>query len=61
MFVSWPVPKCKGSDAATQGNGIWDPPFNGGAPHGGPQRIRAFIYDVYFGLYKHETCLLQSS
>jgi len=28
MFVSWPVPNGKGSDAAPQGYGIWD--YSGG-------------------------------
>lgn len=61
MFVSWPVPRGKGSDAAPQGDGIWDhlpaeklplPPRGGPGSSINAGRLSSVTFA--YGLCKHE-------
>lgn len=49
MCVSWQVQRGKGSDAAPQGNGIWDHHTTEELLKGGPSMLLDSFCDVYLG------------
>lgn len=51
LFVSWPIPRGNSSNAAPQGDRIWDTSAGGGTLE--PQRRRTFLCDVHIGICKH--------
>jgi len=64
IWASWPVPNFHGSDAATQGDGIWGCPLTDNIH----ERVNfqrksstseGLIYDVCFGICRHYRLLLQ--
>ena len=61
MYVSWPVPRGKGSNAAPQGDGIWDHLSMEELPKEDHQHQQTFLCDINFGICKHSISLLHSS
>ena len=61
MYVSWPVPRGKGSNAAPQGDGIWDHSSMEELPKEDHQHQQAFLCDINFGICIHSISLLHSS
>ena len=53
IYASWPVQRDNGSNAATQGDGIWDRPDSRRILSDPTTWIRTFFVTFYFGICKH--------